>query len=77
MYKTMHNLALTYLSELFHCTNEIHNHVLRSSHIILYVPNPILNFSEPLSAFLILKSGMPCLIALNMQAKSSSSSADT
>ena len=37
----MHNLAPTYLSELFHYTNEIHNPVLRSTHDnILYVPKP-------------------------------------
>ena len=41
MYKIMHNLAPTYLSELVHYTNEIHNHVLRSTHDNhLYVPKP-------------------------------------
>ena len=39
MYKTMHNLAPNYLSELFHYTNEIHNRVLRSTNDdILSVP---------------------------------------
>ena len=41
MYKTMHNLAPAYLSELFHYTNEIHDRVLKSTHDnILYVPKP-------------------------------------
>ena len=62
MYKTMHNPAPTYLFVLFHYTNENHN-----QHMITYMcPNQILNFSETLSAILILKSGRPCLIALNM-----------
>ena len=40
MYKTMHNLAPTYLSELFHYTNEIHNLVLSTHDNLLYVPKP-------------------------------------
>ena len=40
-------------------------------------PNPILNFSVPLSAILVLKSGMPCLITLNVQALSSISATNT
>ena len=42
MYKTMHNLAPTYLSELFHYTNEIHNRVIGSTHdnnIYVHKPN--------------------------------------
>ena len=41
MYKTMHNLAPTYLCELLNYTNEIHNRVIGPTRDnILYVPKP-------------------------------------
>ena len=41
MYITMHNPAHTYLSELFQYTNEVYEHLLRSTHDnLLYVPKP-------------------------------------
>lgn len=41
MFKTMNNLAPTYMNSLFHYTNEIHNRNLRSTtENLLYVPKP-------------------------------------
>ena len=41
MYKSMNNLVPSYIGQLFHHTNKIHSHNLRStSDDLLYVPKP-------------------------------------